>query len=428
MIVLDSHDRVFHRVSFPNDHLMTREGTCHQFTAGRNCFGRFEKSPSDFSMSRFTQENLSPRTLEFTLESSRNTERISPRNITGTSQSIASHFKAERSHHMPEIPVTSIQGAITQREEPAIISSTFRENSHPPSAVSDDLQPLYTWRENNIENENQNPVSIKRPLEDVQPSPSQARKRRKLNPYFGNKELRAVDVMFTRRDQDLTDDGNITVDHPKHLAGERLYVQGLVRKLFLNPDILEFPHDESHRTVWKLHSLNLVKKHEQHTALVFDTNSSTGECNVFQGAVATLGIPEQTKRRPHKDKDEVIPFHWDDSAENQLGSGGDWDYLNKWTYMKDDKLLPVFLESDEEDAVYGEATIREMEAEERHKKEEQAPIGKAISVDIVRRIIEEELTTYHNLSSNSKRKPTKSIENNTVKKQKGSRFQIISRI
>ena len=50
---------------------------------------------SDLSMSPFTQENLSQRTLEFTLDSS-STGHVILRNIAGTPQSILSQFKAER--------------------------------------------------------------------------------------------------------------------------------------------------------------------------------------------------------------------------------------------------------------------------------------------------------------------------------------------
>src|SRR5205085_6809253 len=123
-----------------------------------------------------------------------------------------------------------------------------------------------------------------------------------------------------------------------------------------------------------------LKKHEQHTALVFDTTSDG--CNLFRGSVGTLGIPEQPARRPPKSEERTERFRWDEET-NPFETGDDWGYLEKWKYMEDDKILPVFLESDSEDGEYDHATIREMEMEKRQKNGEAETVAKPISVDQV---------------------------------------------
>ena len=397
ILILDTCNDVLHRIL---SHVPTRREFMAPHSARTTMGGgqadRFMPSrtfPSDLSMSPFTQENLSERTLEFTLDPSA-TGYLSLRNIAGTPQSILSHFKAERTQFPPPTPVTpSIRRTVTQVEGPGIITPASVNDELRSSTALDYRSPI--WTDNDVEPETRAPLSSKRHLEDVQSSPFHAPKRRKLyQAYFGTKELRAVDVMFPPRDPMTGDNNDIIINHPTRPTGEQIYVQQLTRKLFLNPDIIEFPHNNTIRTVWKLHPAKLIKKHEQHTALVFDTNPTSGKCNIFQGVVDVLGIPEQSTRRRRENKDEIVRFHWDNANENPFEAGGDWGFLMKWSHMKDDKLLPVFLESDEEDAAYDDATLREMEAEERRKKGEEEPITKAMSTDTVRRVIKEELQRY----------------------------------
>ena len=334
----------------------------------------------DLSMSPFPQENPSQKSLEFTLDPS-STGRLFLRNIAGTPQSIFSHFKAERTQFTPSTPVTPIRRTITQVERSSVMTPSSLSDEPPSSIPLDFKSP--SWTKNDVELEIRTPLISKRPLEDLESSPIRTPKRPKLNyAYFGRKALRAVDVMFPPRDEMTDEDEDMIIDTPPR-TGERIYVQQLMRNLFLNPDKIEFPHRNTTRTVWKLHPYKLIKKHEQHTALVFDTNPISGECNIFQGVVDVLGIPEKkTHRQRRENKDGIVRFSCDEMINNPFESAGDWDFLKKWNYMKDDTLLPVFLESDEEDALYDDATIREMEEEERNKKKNggaQQPITKALS-------------------------------------------------
>jgi hypothetical protein len=396
-LILDSCNDVSHRRPPPfstrNEFLTPHSDRATMGGRQSHCFVPLNSFRSDLSMSPFTQETLSHRTLEFTLDSS-SAGRVLLRNIAGTPQSILSHFRAERIQSSPTTPVTpSIRRTVAQIDSPGIMTppSVIDE---PHSSMALDYQPP-TWTGNDVEPEIQTPPSLKRPLEDVQSSLFNAPKRRKLDhAYFGTKQLRAVDVMFPPRDTFNGENDDIIINYPKYPTGERIYVQQLTRKLFLNPDIVEFPHNNIIRTVWRLHPAKLVKKHEQHAALVFDMNPTLEECNIFQGAVDVLGIPEQPTSRRRENKDGVVRFHWDDTNENPFEAGGDWGFLRKWSHMKGDTLLPVFLESDEEDAIYDDATLREMEAEERRKKGAEGPITKALSTDTIRRVIKEELEKY----------------------------------
>jgi hypothetical protein len=243
---------------------------------------------------------------------------------------------------------------------------------------------------------------LKRPLPPAEAHLHQnaqhIRKRRKLMPlYFRSQGLRAVEVMFPSDEEKPTLE-NIFVDNISnisHPTGERLYVQKLMRKFLLNPDRVEFTHNDKSRTVWKLHSENLVNKHEQHMALVFDVESQD-ECKVFKAPVDVLGIPQKPSRRPRKDKNGVIRFHYDE-PENPFDAGGDWGYLSKWNHMEDDKLLPLFNESDSEDGGYDHATLREMEIEERQRNGKLEPVAKPLSIDAVREVIANALRKFEEI-------------------------------
>lgn len=310
------------------------------------------------------------------------------RNIIGTPQSIISKFRLQKDPYTPYTPTTpSVRGTI----EPVEV---VQGEQSPASAFNNEPEQSIWGGEFSCEPSFDTPLPRKRRLDQLESDtePARSSKRRKPLPYFRHSEMRVMDLIFPPPDQELTEPNDDEIDHP---IGERLYVQNLMRKLFLNPNIIEFPHKESLRTVWILHASHLVKKHEQHIALVFDTDTTTKTCKIFRAPLDGLGIPEQPARRMQKDRTGVVRFHWDDdSAGNPFELGEDWDYLEKWNHMADDKLLPRFLESDDEDAIYDDSTLREMEIERRRRNGEDGPIRQPLSIDRVREVIESELTKF----------------------------------
>jgi hypothetical protein len=338
--------------------------------------------------------------MEFTFHKD-NSGRLAAHNIASTPQSIISRFKAERfTTDMPETPTVPRKVDIEPCFQGTMDSPMSMSDSEPhhDMETTNDLQselPHHNTMGSPMSMNNDHPyereLSNKRIFAEIETSPTtRITKRRKLIPiYFGLKELRAADVMFPT-DID-TVEGDILITNPSHPTGERLYVQRLMRKLMYCPDITEFPHNDSLRTVWKTHPATLVKKHEQHAAFVFDT-TATGECRVFKAPVDSLGIPEEFTHRPRNPADGMVRFAWDD-AQAPFEAGDDWEYLNKWIHMAGDTLLPKFLDSDSEDGEYDESILREMDAEERQRNGIE-DISKPLSVDVVRETITLELDKY----------------------------------
>jgi len=349
-----------------------------------------QRQLSDLSMSPFTPVT----TLEYSLKSCG--ERLIAHDVTGTPNSLFAKFKAEKHHHYtpltPQTPTPTTPWVIAHQDPMG--SPSLGELGFPHEKGQEEGQK--NSNELEIESEKDNMEDGRLSLEnrvDTQQIPERSIKRRKLNPqYFRSAEFRVADILLTPENEEFSQP-NLCIDHPSHPTGERLYVQGLMRKLLQNPDIIEFPHNEAtQRTVWTLYSSKYLKKHEQHTALVFDSTSDG--CNVFRASVGTLGIPEQFIRRERKSKDRTERFRLD--GDSQEG-GDEWAYLEKWTHMEDDKILPLFNESDSDEGRYDESTIREMEIEERQKNGEQEAIAQPLSVIQVREVIANELARFEEL-------------------------------
>src|SRR5271154_5597692 len=322
--------------------------------------------------------------LEYSLQETKPGGVVIARDIAGTPLSILSHFRAEK---YPLTPVTLPRHLFTMKQigfstmdilasfqdtptsvpferdftpEPESMEQVFTPET-PLSPASPDEEPAPSPAEDEpVTPWNETPLAVKRRLSNSLLSSDQPPiKRRKLTPaYFGSKALPAVGVMFVPRESPTADDKSIFIDHDTNPIGERIYVQKLMRKLLQTPNLIEFPHNNLVRTVWTLHSSNLVKKHEQHTALVFDTDPTTQTCNIYQAAIDTLEIPAADKdplhRRRKTPNSGVVRFAWDDPEPNETNpftadAGAVWDFLEKWNHIENDTLLPTFLESDDED-------------------------------------------------------------------------------
>lgn len=331
---------------------------------------------SDLSMSPFPRELLLTcsqpiGTREYTLHPS-SSGSIMLESIDGTPRSISSRFRAERClvGFPPPTP-----------ETPTFQRAIIDDIGTPMGSPSPEIQP------GDIVHETIKKRSL--PIDEDVPSsmgsPIRPHKRRKLLSFFGTKELRAVDVMFAL--DTPTDEFSVTP--PTIPTGERLYVQDLMRKSLLNPDRVTFQRGvNTMRTVWKLHDVSLIKKHEQHQALVCDENTETGEFKVFKGVVDVLGIPNPSQLK-RKNKGGVNVFE----VTNEFDNRDDWSYLEKWKGLPDDQLLPVFGESDSEDAEYeNDSTTRETEDE--RVKDTTDNSSKCLSLETVRDIIEQEITHF----------------------------------
>ena len=94
--------------------------------------------------------------------------------------------------------------------------------------------------------------------------------------------------------------------HPSVPAGERLYVQRLMRKLFNKPDIIQFETNLT-RTVWNLFPEKLVEKNGKQ---VMDTDSEPGEETLYHATVDTLDIPEKFNPRQEAGEESFWKFIW----------------------------------------------------------------------------------------------------------------------
>jgi len=347
---------------------------------------------SEFSLSRFPDNLIlqSPhQTREFAIQST--PFGLSLRSIEGTPKSIISRFRADKTISIETPPPTPSTPTIRRplnddasfnvpllSEEPSLEDMFSFPGPHAGPESTGEPKAGFTIPQ----------LSKKRTLmedDNIPNSPTiRPVKRRKLLSFFGAKELRAAKVMFP-----LENDANNDTD-PEEFSliasptpvGERMYVQRLMRKLFFNPDQTSFQRGQSTmRTVWKLHDVSLIKKHEQYQALVFDENLTTGDVKVFQGVVDVLGIPGESTKS--KEENTMNPFEGEAQQD-------DWSYLEKWNHISDDTLLPAFGESDSEDE-HDESILREMEEEQRAAEGEPLPVANPLSLDIIREIIEAEI-------------------------------------
>ena len=250
----------------------------------------------------------------------------------------------------------------------------------------------------------ESPVRPKRTGDDL-PMPYPLKKKRKTmhktHVYFRNAEFRASEVIFSSDDD--ADDSKISDDFVVYNrspppVGERLYVAKMLKRCLVSQDQIDFPHQEKLRTVWTLYPDRILAKYQDHLVLVFDTDKSS--CRVFRAPRDTVGIPEtlsQRKKRRNNDHG-VVRFGWDE--ENPFnahvgGSGGDdWDFLQKWNHMDNDTLLPIFGQSDDEDAAYDQATMREMEEEAAQRAGIPTAVARPLDVETIRRIIDQEIEKF----------------------------------
>ena len=369
--------------------------------------------------------------LEFSLQETKPSGLVIARDIAGTPQSILSHFRAEKYPltplTLPRHPLTIKQPVLGNMDtrtsfQDTPVSAPFEQDFTPESecmkqvftpdtplsqASLDEQVAPPPAEDEALTQWDQTPMTVKRRLSNSLHSSNQPLiKRRKLTPvYFGFKAMPAVELMFIPRESPTADDERIFINHPASPTGERIYVQKLMRKLRQNPNIIDFQHNNLHRTVWTLHSPNLVKKHDHHTALVFDTDPTTQTCNIYQAAIETLDIPaadQNSLRRPQKGLNSgVVRFAWDDPEPDEnnpftADGGGDWDFLEKWNHIENDTLLPTFLESDDEDAAYDASTLREMEAEANpNKPDHPLPIiAQPLSASQIHSVIDEEINRF----------------------------------
>jgi hypothetical protein len=325
-------------------------------------------------------------------------------NISGTPSSKFDNFHLQRLPMTPQTPISmQRQKSPVEHDFPDYTGDGMGDPMSPVSlpGVGDQSERMEHVDESTFAQDTLLPTSTeeavavspptKRPYLSTRESPSpRSPKRRKVHQkYFRTKQFTANEVMFPSPDESdrEADEEEYSIFNPQVPTGERLYVQGLMRKLFFKPDVIEFEHDDVLRTVWKLYPANLVEKHGQHEALVIDTNLETEEQNVFYAAVDTLDIPEDlnSQQSSRKKVEEV--------SENPFKEGDEWDYLQKWQDTEDDILLPAFGDSDSEE-VYDYKTLREIEEEERQRNGEPAEVSKPLPLEQVSEIIQEELQKF----------------------------------
>ena len=86
----------------------------------------------------------------------------------------------------------------------------------------------------------------------------------------------------------------VFVTHPVHAAGERVYVQSLMRGLLQNPDTITFQRGDIRRTVWKTYREKLVPKHETFKALVLDSTPTDIEGTVYVANTCLSNAEEES--------------------------------------------------------------------------------------------------------------------------------------
>jgi len=247
----------------------------------------------------------------------------------------------------------------------------------------------------------ESPVRPKRICDDVH----HLRKKRKIlhksNVYFRSAEFRASEVMFSSEDDaDDSETSNdfVVYNRSPPPVGEQLYVAKMLKRCLVNQDQIDFPHQEKLRTVWTLYPDRILTKYQDHLVLVFDTDKSS--CRVFRAPRDTIGIPETISQRKQRKNDDhgVVRFGWDEenpfNSHDGVNSSDDWDFLQKWNHMDNDTLLPVFGDSDDEDAAYDRATMREMEEEAAQRAGIPTASANPLDVETVRQIIDKEIEKF----------------------------------
>ena len=243
--------------------------------------------------------------------------------------------------------------------------------------------------------------SPKRTRDDVHHLRKKRKTLHKSHVYFRNAEFRASEVMFSsddNADDSETSNDFVVYSHSPPPVGERLYVAKMLKRCFVNQDQIDFPYGQKLRTVWTLYPERILAKFQDHLVLVFDTDKSS--CRVFRAPRNTTGIPETISQRKQRKNDDhgVVRFGWDEenpfSSRDRVSGGDDWDFLQKWNHMDNDTLLPVFGDSDDEDAAYDQATMREMEEEAAQRAGIPTASTKPLDVETIRRIIDKEIDKF----------------------------------
>jgi hypothetical protein len=341
--------------------------------------------------------------------------------------SIASKFKAIRT--LPATPITPVRRFISQTdvarefvlETPMSLDDKMSVDNvdtslndiemKEPSPSRTIQYPQSGWGDDDdhVPITEESPIKSKRTRDETpstitsHPSKKQKTAYKPHVPHFRSKAFLASEVMFPPENKDNPDsepDEFVMCKlHPS--LGERQYVQSMMRRYLSNPDDdrIDFRHNNKLRTVWTLYPERILAKHQAHLVLAFDTDSTS--CQVFKAERGTLSIPQEEpssrQRQDHKNNNGgVIRFGWDEGNPftATVDTRGDWDFLEKWNHMENDTLLPVFGESDDEDATYDRATIREMEEEAAQRAGIIKPPSTLLDLEMIKRVIEEEIEKF----------------------------------
>ena len=382
-------------------------------------------SLADVTLTPFPQ-NLNPNFNEpqsFSLESSQSGT-LFVRNVTGTPSSIASRFRAiPVSSSWPTTPMTPVPRRIALNH--VLPTQPARAPDTPVSLNSNvalddvDMEEPAPSRKTLLlklqSAKDKAPKPVEQPAESTPKRPlvaslvlSHVPKKRKIThtpvSFFRFSEFKACDVFFPAG-QESDDSDDFVVYNPieRPPLGERIYVQKLMKRALVDrydTTLIHFARDTVRRTVWTPYSDHYLAKHQPHVVLVFDVDE-TGACRVYQAPRDTLGVPEKelSKRKHRKDTQSVVRFGWDedkleDNPFTAAAAEDDWSFLEKWNHMDNDELLPEFGESDDEEAAYDDATMREMEEEANQRAGITKVIMMPLDVETIRQIIDEEIEKF----------------------------------
>ncbi|KAI9719105.1 MAG: hypothetical protein M1812_003735 [Candelaria pacifica] len=249
------------------------------------------------------------------------------------------------------------------------VTPTFARSSPPPIAPPKDSLVTNMGQSDDLE-----------PMKKARPKPR--RRHPEIHSYLGPKAL-PVDFIFygnTQVGQQLQNDidhepiqdmsieeenWTLTGDH-KLAQGQRLYVSNLLRASLGRTTRTQLRRGGRDFIGLKPYSSRFLGKHQSQsfTLVAIDGLETTRE-DVSKWP--ELSTPSHSKQNPPLDSDirfpgSNIPESKAFALANEASSTDQWDYLEKWQYMENDKVEPVYGDSGSENE-YDLDTWQQIEAE-----------------------------------------------------------------